>query len=845
MSGTHGMNPLPVDSVTDVESSTRIGHLLQRMSWTVPLTMIITALAVAAGFYWLQARPLADDSANARQREAAQRVMVRVQSQLDQIERVLLTLQDWNRGGIAPIDRAAAFNGLLIPVMQQYGVISSVHLATNSGQEILLLKTPEGWKNRLTDVVTKGKQQHWISWRDAQTVYGNEWKEQDYDPRKRPWFAGAMASPENGIYWTDPYVFQTTQDPGITASVRWTDKNTGQYHIAAVDILLTDLSRFTNQLSFGERGQVALLTDDGKILGLPRNAGFDDDESLKKAVLQEPGKIGLRVLEAALKKAPGTSDNVTVAAASTGMREDWLAGFYRLAVRNQQFRIATLAPVSDFSAWSRRLALVLFGVLVSVVGLGLFMSRRVSRDISQPLEKVFLDLEASNHQIGFQIARTAAIAELAPLLQAANSFEELSHAFLGGLAQRISLGQGSVYRVDDVAERLVLCDSYARPGTSALATEIRFGEGLLGQCALERKKIQLEHPMAGYLNVESVLGKGDPATIALYPIENQEVLLGVVEFALMHRLSTEEAALIDSLMPMLALCMEILARNERTRQLLEASQKQAAELAEQQGRIQALASEQDAIFNNAPMSILHVKNEVIHRINIGLVSFLKRKEAELVSSPVSSLFTSIDDYRRFKGVIDSRMESGREIRQEWQLNGPDHQPVWTMIAIQNLHTNGSEQAIWTIEDISERKRIEQAIQANEALLRQILDESPAAVTIATEDGRQIFANMRLDDMLGVPPGSLLTRSGAELWADRSHFAAFSRAVNEHERVDDYAARLLRFDGSELPVLLNTRWIEKSGKRLLLTWIYSIADGTAAEFGRAENTAVPGGKGNTL
>jgi hypothetical protein len=130
---------------------------------------------------------------------------------VSQIERVLLTLQDWSRDGLASIDDPAAFNRLLIPIIQQRSIVSSIHLASDAGREILLLKTPEGWKNRITDVPKKGKQQHWLTWKDAQTRTGEEWKEQDYDPRKRPWFAGALATPENQIHWTAPYIFQSTR----------------------------------------------------------------------------------------------------------------------------------------------------------------------------------------------------------------------------------------------------------------------------------------------------------------------------------------------------------------------------------------------------------------------------------------------------------------------------------------------------------------------------------------------------------------------------------------------------------------------------------------------------------
>jgi two-component system sensor histidine kinase/response regulator len=77
-------------------------------------------------------------------------------------------------------------------------------------------------------VPKKGKQQNWITWSDSQTKFLEEWKEQDYDPRKRPWFTGVMTAPENVVYWTAPYMFASTQEPGITAAIRWSDKASGK-----------------------------------------------------------------------------------------------------------------------------------------------------------------------------------------------------------------------------------------------------------------------------------------------------------------------------------------------------------------------------------------------------------------------------------------------------------------------------------------------------------------------------------------------------------------------------------------------------------------------------------------
>ena len=681
-------------------SAAHIQHLLNRLAWNAPVALVITAMVVAACFYGLQTQPLAELAARAQQQDATERVVNRVDGLVEQIERGVLTLQDWSRDGFATIDNPTDFNRLMIPTLQQRSIITSVHLASEDGREILLLKTPEGWKNRLTDVPKHGKQQHWLTWKDAATLSSEEWMEQDYDPRRRPWFTGAMATPENEIHWTEPYVFQTTKDPGITASVRWNDARTGKQLVVAFDVLLTDISRFTTQLAYGEHGHVALLTTDHRVVGLPRGAGFDDDLAIRQAVLQAPEAIGLSVLTRALAGA-GTATGTQTIRDESGAT--WFATLKPLPVRNQAFRIATLAPAADFSPWSQRLVVVLLGLLGGVIFIGFVMSRRISRDLSQPLATLFRELDVSHQEIEAQMKQASALAELAPKLQTASSFKELGQVLLSGLSHHVDIAQGSLYRSRE-NQTLHLCGSYARPSGDVLPEQIGLGEGLVGQCALDVQPILIEKPSAGYLQVGSALSGGDPAAILILPVTNNNSLLGVVELAILHALDGDERRLIDSLLPMLALCMEILNRNEQTHTLLAATQEQAAALAAQQ------------------------------------------------------------------------------------------------------HIN----------------------QENEARLRQILEDSPAAVTMVTEDGQQLFTNRRLADLLGVPADQLKKRLSSEFWANPEDRTRFVMAMKTLGRVDDYEAQFRRDDGRLIWVLLNTRWVEQGGQRLLLTWMYDINERKIAE-----------------
>jgi hypothetical protein len=457
-------------------NSTHIRALLQRLGWTVPLAVLLFFALVLVMFYFFRAMPMALERAESFQRDATTPVVSRIEGLSSQVERILLTTKDWVRDGTISIDDHVTLNRMLIPVIAQRSIVSSIHIAKDDGREVLLLKSPEGWKNRITDIPRKATQQHWLVWKDARSLLTDEWKEQDYDPRKRPWFAGAMASPENQVHWTAPYIFQSTQEPGITASVRWKDAASGGQFVVAFDVLLIDLSKMTRELAYGQQGKVALITADGKVLGLPRLSGFDTDDAAKKALLQEPDKIGLPLLAVTLREA-GESQNLRIKPGESGTSEEWLVSLKPVKFRNQEFRLALMVPAREFDVWSTQLIGLLFGTFGFLSLIGYYFARRLQSQVTVPVSGLFEQIEDSNRKLGAGQARNAAIADLAPRLQDAQSFDSLSSTLLSGFEKYLGIGQGSVYRVDINKEKLHLCSGYARQeGLSAAAT-IAFGEG--------------------------------------------------------------------------------------------------------------------------------------------------------------------------------------------------------------------------------------------------------------------------------------------------------------------------------------------------------------------------------
>ena len=183
------------------------------------------------------------------------------------------------------------------------------------------------------------------------------------------------------------------------------------------------------------------------------------------------------------------------------------------------------------------------------------------------------------------------IAEVTGALQSASSFTELASRFLARVAPLIHLGQGVFYIHEAEHTRLRLLGTYAFQERKGLNQYFAIGQGLVGQCALERSPIHLNQLPPDYLCVASGSGSAAPSRVAVLPILHGDRLMGVLELATFERLGENEQALLDGLMPILAMSLEILERNARTRTLLEETQRQSELMAEQARKLQAQTTE--------------------------------------------------------------------------------------------------------------------------------------------------------------------------------------------------------------------------------------------------------------
>lgn len=184
-------------------------------------------------------------------------------------------------------------------------------------------------------------------------------------------------------------------------------------------------------------------------------------------------------------------------------------------------------------------------------------------------------------------------AEIATLLQQADSFSGLARDVLSHLCPLVGAGHGVLY-VNEEGEGLSLLGGYGYRERKQLRQHFALGEGLVGQCALERAPITLTNPPADYITINSGLGESVPSVIAILPILHSERLLGVLELASFQLFGKREMDFLDTLMPVLGMSMELLERSLHTRTLLSETQEQALRMEKQAAQLEEQSVEMEA-----------------------------------------------------------------------------------------------------------------------------------------------------------------------------------------------------------------------------------------------------------
>lgn len=447
-------------------------------------------------------------------RALIERAVGRVESDLAAffapVQRSLLLARDLLEAGVLDIDDPDGLNRVFAPLIQEIPQISSINIGAADGRGYLLLRFPDRWRNRFVWTDRWGPRLEYREWRSP-TQPGTAWTVEDpsederYDPRTRAWYRVAIEAPaalEPGVarparvYWTKAYRFFTTRDPGITAMVHVDDAR-GRRFVLAFDVLLRDLSSFTQQLDVSANGFGFVVDADRALLGLPDLPEFRGAEARAVALLERPADVGspllsagVEALRARLRNLPDELDF------AVGGERYWMGSRPMSLGANRELRVVVGVPERDLLGPVAELRFLVAGAALAGFAAALAMAFWLGRRYGAPLAAL-----ARNSQ------RIGAL-ELADLPPVESGLREVNQLAEEQERMRVALDSFSRYVPVEIVRELMTRGEAARIGGSSRVVTALFTD------------------VRGFTSISESLS---PEALAKHMAEYFEELLGIVQ----------------------------------------------------------------------------------------------------------------------------------------------------------------------------------------------------------------------------------------------------------------------------------------------------------------------------
>ncbi len=211
------------------------------------------------------------------------------------------------------------------------------------------------------------------------------------------------------------------------------------------------------------------------------------------------------------------------------------------------------------------------------------------------------------------------LARFTRMLQGHRDLVTVSRLILSELTPLVNAQQAAFYVADYRAgeSQLELLAGYAQRQGKSLPRTIAFGEGLVGQCAFEKKRIVLNSAPPDYLKIGSSLGSGSPVSIIILPVLFEGQVKAVIELASFSPFSEGHQSFLDQLTESIGVVLHTISQNMQTEYLLHQSQSLTAELQAQQEELKKTNDrlEQQALNLQKSEALLKGKQDELRAAN--------------------------------------------------------------------------------------------------------------------------------------------------------------------------------------------------------------------------------------
>ena len=184
------------------------------------------------------------------------------------------------------------------------------------------------------------------------------------------------------------------------------------------------------------------------------------------------------------------------------------------------------------------------------------------------------------------------LARFTNMLQGQRDLATVGQLLLSELAPLVAGQNGVIYRVDAEASRVLkLLATYADAGAEGHPDTVQFGEGLIGQCAVDARGTLISGVPSNVVPIRTGMFEMKPANLIILPVLFEGQVKAVIELASVSPFTALQKTFLDQLTAGIGIVLNSIEATMQTEGLLKQSQQLLTELQSQQKELQ-LTNEQ-------------------------------------------------------------------------------------------------------------------------------------------------------------------------------------------------------------------------------------------------------------